>query len=72
MTRAAGTTKGTGRARGAPSAPHGLGARDAADLNARADQALARQRRELAASIDTALSYIPLPLRFGVRKVLGL
>jgi hypothetical protein len=72
MTPAAGTTDGAGRAWAVPSAPRSLAAADAADLSGRAQAALARQRHELATSINAALGYIPLPLRFGVRKVLGL
>ena len=55
-----------------PKPPPALGDASAADLSKRSEAALARQRRELARSIDAALGYIPLPLRFGVRKVLGL
>ncbi len=55
-----------------PKPPRSLGDAHAADLDARAEAALARQRRALAASINSALGYIPLPLRFGVRKVFGL
>ena len=55
-----------------PKPPRSLGESDAADLTARTEAALRLQRRALAASIDNALGYIPLPLRIPVRKVLGL
>jgi hypothetical protein len=44
-----------------------------ADRDALADvieRALARQRRELAASFDATLRHVPFPLRGVVRKVL--
>jgi hypothetical protein len=55
-----------------PTPPRSLRDEDAADLSARAEAALARQRRALAESVDSALGLIPLPLRIPVRKVLGL
>lgn len=52
--------------------PPRLSEDDAADLHARTEAALSRQRRELARSIEAALGIIPLPLRIPVRRVLGL
>ncbi len=58
-------------ARAVPGPPGSLDPDAAARLSAHTEAALRRQRRELAASIDKALGYIPLPLRIPVRKVLG-
>jgi hypothetical protein len=55
-----------------PQPPRSLGDAEAAELSERAEAALARQRRELATSIEAALRHIPVPLRIGVHKVLGL
>jgi hypothetical protein len=55
-----------------PDAPRSLARKDAEQLSAHTEAALRRQRRALAASIDSALGFIPLPLRIPVRKVLGL
>jgi hypothetical protein len=53
--------------------PPGVSALPDADRDALADvieRALARQRRELAASFDATLRHVPFPLRGVVRKVL--
>ncbi len=53
-----------------PPPPSLDGARDA-ELTALTEQALRRQRSELAQAIDAALAHVPLPLRGVVRRALG-
>ena len=55
-----------------PDPPRSLDDKAAAQLKTHTEAALRRQRHALAASIDAALGFIPLPLRIPVRKVLGL
>jgi hypothetical protein len=53
--------------------PPGVTALGGSDRDALADaieQALERQRRELAASFDATLRHVPVPLRGVVRRVL--
>ena len=42
-----------------------------AELRALTEQALRRQRSEVAQAIDAALAHVPLPLRGVVRRALG-
>lgn len=55
-----------------PDPPGALDSEHAAELSARTEAALRRQRRELAESLRKALDHVPLPLRGAVRRVLGL
>jgi len=53
-----------------PPPPPSLDSVHNAKLTALTEQALERQRRQLAQAIDEAFSYIPRPLRGAVRRVL--
>jgi len=54
-----------------PPAPPSLDRERGAELSALTEQALRRQRRELAEAIDRAYEHIPRPLRGAVRRALG-
>jgi hypothetical protein len=54
-----------------PPTPPSLDRARSAELTALTEQALRRQRRELAQAIDRAFDHIPRPLRGTVRRALG-
>jgi hypothetical protein len=54
-----------------PPPPPSLDRVPGAELTALTEQALRRQRRELAEAIDRAFGHIPRPLRGAVRRALG-
>jgi hypothetical protein len=54
-----------------PPPPPSLDPERGAELSALTEQALRRQRRELAEAIDRAFDHIPRPLRGAVRRALG-
>jgi hypothetical protein len=54
-----------------PPPPPLLDRAHSAELGALTEQALQRQRRQLAEAIDLAFDHIPRPLRGAVRRALG-